>query len=268
LDLVTPDWRGTGDTPLGKQPLSTRLLARDVVAVLDDLGLDRVDIYATSMGGRVAQWLATDHPDRVRRLLLGCTSPGARMGRERSQAVRRRLADPDPVRRTEALIDLMYTPARRAEHPGPYGALGDSTASPRAFQQHLRASNAHDTYDVLDKITAPTLVLHGTDDELSPVENAEILADRIPNSRAVIFPGARRTDTIPPRCRRRARERHASGPHAPAAPCRHASHRTRSCVAGPSSHCETSNTSSCPSRRRCCLHTDRRTHPTSRSSRP
>ena len=188
---ITLDWRGTGDTPLGEHPLSTRLLAEDAVAVLDDLGLDRVDIYATSMGGRVAQWVAADHPDRVRRLVLGCTSPGARMGRERSQAVRRRLADPDPDRRTEALIDLMYTPAWRAEHPGPYATLGDPTATPRAFQQHLRASNAHDAYDVLDTITAPTLVLHGTDDELSPVANADILAERIPNGRAVVFAGGR-----------------------------------------------------------------------------
>ena len=61
----------------------------------------------------------------------------------------------------------------------------------RAFQQHLRASNAHDAYDVLDTISAPTLVLHGSDDELSPVENAEILTDRIPNGRVVIFPGGR-----------------------------------------------------------------------------
>ena len=188
---ITLDWRGTGDTPLGGHPLSTRLLAEDAVAVLDDLDLDRVDVYATSMGGRVAQWLAADQPGRVRRLVLGCTSPGARMGRERSQAVRRRLADPDPDRRTEALIDLMYTPAWRAEHPGPYGTLGDPTASPRAFQQHLRASNAHDAYDVLDSISAPTLVLHGTDDELSPVANADILTDRIPDARAVVFPGAR-----------------------------------------------------------------------------
>ena len=188
---ITLDWRGTGDTPLGEQPLSTRLLAEDAVAVLDAVGLDRVGVYATSMGGRVAQWFAAEHPDRVRRLVLGCTSPGARMGGERSQAVRRRLADPDPERRTEALIDLMYTPAWRAGHPGPYETLGDPSASTRALQQHLRASNAHDAYNVLGTITAPTLVLHGTDDELSPVENAALLTDRIPNGRAVVFPGAR-----------------------------------------------------------------------------
>ena len=40
------------------------------------LGIETLDVYGTSMGGRVAQWLAVDHPDRVRRLVLGCTTPG------------------------------------------------------------------------------------------------------------------------------------------------------------------------------------------------
>ena len=186
---ITLDWRGTGDTPLGGQPLSTRLLAEDAVAVLDDLGLDR----STSTPPRWAVGWRSGSPPIIP-TGSGGSCWAAHHRRPAGGSAARLFAAGSPTRSEAAhrgADRLMYTPAWRAEHPGPYGTLGDPTASPRALQQDLRASNAHDAYDVLDKITAPTLVLHGTDDELSPVENADILADRIPNGRAVVFPGAR-----------------------------------------------------------------------------
>ncbi len=75
---VVLDYRGTGDS--GKpdtDSYSTRGFADDVLRVLDHLGVDRAHVYGTSMGGRVAQWIAADHPERVDRLVLGCTSSGA-----------------------------------------------------------------------------------------------------------------------------------------------------------------------------------------------
>ncbi|RCV47138.1 alpha/beta fold hydrolase, partial [Marinitenerispora sediminis] len=74
---------------------STPLFAEDAVAVLDELGVERADVYGTSMGGRTAQWIAVRHPARVRRLVLGCTSPGGPHAVERTMAVRRSLAGPD-----------------------------------------------------------------------------------------------------------------------------------------------------------------------------
>ena len=82
----------------------------------------------------------------------------------------------------EAVADLMYTPGWRATHPGPYATLGDPAISPVSARRHLRASARHDAYDVLPRITAPTLVLHGTDDEFAPVVNARLIADRIPDA--------------------------------------------------------------------------------------
>jgi pimeloyl-ACP methyl ester carboxylesterase len=66
---ITLDWRGTGESGKPDEVYSTVGFADDVVAVLDDLGLDSAHVYGTSMGGRVAQWLAADHPDRVDRLV-------------------------------------------------------------------------------------------------------------------------------------------------------------------------------------------------------
>ena len=185
------DWRGTGDSEDGPGDFTTRTLAADVVALLDQLGIETLDVYGTSMGGRVAQWLAVDHPGRVRRLVLGCTTPGGPRAVERSQDVRRRLAVADPVAAREAVADLMYTPGWRATHPGPYATLGDPAISPLSARRHLRASARHDAYDVLPRIAAPTLVLHGTDDEFAPVVNARLIADRIPDATLRLFEGAR-----------------------------------------------------------------------------
>ena len=186
---ITLDWRGTGDSDKPDEVYSTPGFADDVVAVLDHLGLDRAHVYGTSMGGRVAQWIAINHPSRVRALVLGCTSPGAAHGYERSNEIRRALAD--PARTGAVLLDLMYTPAWRAANPGPYPVLGDKSMPSYAKARHLVASNKHDAWDGLPGITAPTLILHGTDDIFSPVANAQLLADRIPHARAELIGTAR-----------------------------------------------------------------------------
>ncbi|MCQ4040923.1 alpha/beta fold hydrolase [Streptantibioticus rubrisoli] len=188
---ITLDYRGTGDSDKPDDPYSTELFARDVIAVLDALGAERADVYGTSMGGRVAQRLAADHPHRVRALVLGCTSPGGRHGVERGPDVRRALAQPEPTAARQVLLELMYTPVWLAAHPGPYTTLGDTGMPPHARRRHLRASDQHDAWDLLPGISAPTLVVHGTDDLLNPTANAHLLADRVPGARLHLVPGAR-----------------------------------------------------------------------------
>jgi 3-oxoadipate enol-lactonase len=186
---ITMDWRGTGDSDKPDEIYTTSGFADDVIAVLDDLGLPAAHVYGTSMGGRVAQWIAINHPDRLDALVLGCTSPGAKHGHERSQEIRRALADPQ--RTDSVLLELMYTPTWLAANPGPHPVLGDPDMPAYAKGRHLVASNRHDAWDGLPKITAPTLILHGTDDIFSPVDNAQLLADRIPGARAELVQGAR-----------------------------------------------------------------------------
>lgn len=162
-----------------------------MIAVLDDLGIERADVYGTSMGGRVAQWIAALHPERIRRLVLGCTTPGGLHSVERDVSVRRLLAQSDPRAARDALIDLMYSPAWRATHPGPYNTLGDPEMPAHARRGHLAASNQHDAWDVLPQIRARTLVLHGDQDRMAPPDNVPLLASRIPDARTHLFRGAR-----------------------------------------------------------------------------
>ncbi|GAA3858902.1 alpha/beta fold hydrolase [Streptomyces sedi] len=188
---LTLDYRGTGDSDKPDHPYTTELLASDVVAVLDALGIDRADVYGTSLGGRVAQQLAARHPDRVGALVLGCTSPGGRHGVARDKATGRALAHPDARTARDALRHLMYTPDWLATHPGPHHTLGDPAMPAHARRQHLAASNRHDAWDLLPEIKAPTLVVHGADDLLNPTANAPLLASRIPGARLHLIPGAR-----------------------------------------------------------------------------
>ncbi|WP_392671305.1 alpha/beta fold hydrolase [Streptomyces sp. LN785] len=188
---ITFDYRGTGQSGKPDTPYSTELFALDVIAVLDDLGVDRADVYGTSMGGRVAQQLAARHPGRVRALVLGCTSPGGPHAVERTNEVRRSLVQTQPGAARQALLELMYTPAWLAANPGPYQTLGDPGMPAHAQRRHLVASNEHDAWQVLRDIGAPTLVVHGSDDLLNPAANAPLLADRIPGARLQMIPGAR-----------------------------------------------------------------------------
>ncbi|MFC4947897.1 alpha/beta fold hydrolase [Pseudonocardia sp. GCM10023141] len=188
---ITLDFRGTGESDKPDVAYSTAGFADDVIAVLDTAGVERADVYGTSMGGRVAQWVAARYPDRVCALVLGCTSPGGRHALERGPEVRRALAQPDAAAARQALTDLMYTPAWSAAHPGPHATLGDPAMPPFARRRHFAASAGHDAWDVLPQITARTLVVHGTDDLFNPTANAALITGRIPGARLELIPGAR-----------------------------------------------------------------------------
>ncbi|MDN5852053.1 MAG: alpha/beta hydrolase [Actinomycetia bacterium] len=189
---IALDWRGTGgsDKP-DDDSYSIAGFAADAIAVLDDAGVERAHVYGTSMGGRVAQILAADYPGRVDRLVLGCTSPGDRHGVRRQGDVNVALTQRDGAAVRRALLELMYTPEWLAENAGPYYVIGDPAMPAYARAGHLKASRRFDGWEALLRIDAPTLLIHGADDRLSPAANASLLAERIPGAKAEVIAGAR-----------------------------------------------------------------------------
>jgi pimeloyl-ACP methyl ester carboxylesterase len=188
--VVTFDHRGTGGSRGDVVDWSTDLFADDARRVLEAVGASSALVYGTSMGGRVAQLLAATHPGMVDRLVLACTSPGGPHAQERDAEVRRSLGDPDPGRRLAALQRLFYT--EQWPHPPEHSHLfGDPSMSREELRAHLRASSRHDAWDRLARIEAPTLVLHGTEDLMTPVANAHLLADRIPTTQLHLVEGGR-----------------------------------------------------------------------------
>jgi 3-oxoadipate enol-lactonase len=189
--VITFDHRGTGQSDKPREPAySTGGFANDAVAVLDHLGVDRAHAYGISMGGRVCQWLGVEHGARIGALVLGCTTPGNAHGIPRDADVNAAMASGD----ISKLFDLMVSPEWASAHPEVLANLFTVMKNPiprYAAQLHYAASEAHDVWDRLPAIEAPTLVIHGSDDRINPSANARLLADRIPNAQLHIVKGGR-----------------------------------------------------------------------------
>ena len=186
--LVDPRGTGTSDKP-STPPYSTRGFAADLLAVLDAAGIGRAHAYGFSMGGRVCQWLAIEHAGRIGALVLGATTPGDAHGVARAAVVDAVLSasrSPESVRR---MAELMYSPDWIAAHPEVL-TLGDPIP-PHAQRQHYLASQGHDAWDRLPEITAPTLLIHGSDDLVNPTANTPLLAGQIAGARMFIVDGGR-----------------------------------------------------------------------------
>ena len=188
FDCIRYDNRGAGRSPAPWRLTSIPELAADAVRLLDALGLDSAHVYGLSMGGMIAQEMAIRFPDRVRALVLGGTShggPRAVLPSPRVAAALTSRGAPAAVR-AELVGRALFTPEFREREPELVrrylGLLGRHRTSARGLISHLTASTYHDTRARLGRISAPTLVLHGAQDELTPVANARLLAAAIPDA--------------------------------------------------------------------------------------
>ena len=195
-DCIRYDNRGSGRSQSRWRATSVPELAGDAVRLLDALGLDSAHVYGLSMGGMIAQEMAIRFPDRVRALVLGATShggPRAVLPSPRTLAALGSRGAPRAVR-AELVSRVLFSDAYRAQHPQAalehLGRLGAHPARVQGVLSHLLASTWHDTRARLATIQAPTLVLHGGRDRLTPVANARLLAARIPDATLVVLPEA------------------------------------------------------------------------------
>lgn len=191
FQVIVWDYRGTGLSDKPAAPAySTRGFAADAIAVLDDLAVARAHVYGISMGGRVAQWLAIDHAHRLIALVLGATTPGNVHGLPRSAAVDQALRSTDVM----ALLETSFTPdwiAANRSLANEIAALWVSPLPAHARRLHYQASEAHNAWDSLPRITTPTLVIHGSDDPVNLPGNAHLLAQRIAGAELHLLPSAR-----------------------------------------------------------------------------
>jgi pimeloyl-ACP methyl ester carboxylesterase len=185
--VIVYDHRGTGqsDKP-GAQPSSTRGFAHDVVTLLDHLAIARAHVYGHSMGGMIGQWLGIEHGKRVGALVLGATTPGNVHGVPRTAEVDA-LFTHLPVDPQEARVtfrDLGFSPDWITVHLEFVKlflqVMQNVPRDTRKF--HYQAIQEHDTWDLLSTISAPTLVIHGSEDVIIPTVNASLLAEWIPGA--------------------------------------------------------------------------------------
>lgn len=195
--VIVFDHRGTGQSGKPTEPpYSTRGFAADAIALLDHLGIQRAHCYGISMGGRICQWLAIEYPERVGAVVLGCTTPGNPHGIKRPPEVDAKMANrpANPEEAMRFLAEQMVSPGWLAQHPEYLAQLRKRAENPiPGFAQklHYAASEGHDSWDRLPEITAPVLVIHGTEDLINPTANAPLLADRMPGAELRLIEGGR-----------------------------------------------------------------------------
>ncbi|WOH19545.1 alpha/beta hydrolase [Paenarthrobacter sp. GOM3] len=187
--VIRFDHRGIGRSGRGEADrYTTRQFAEDTAAILEAADADHAHVYGHSMGGRVGQWLAIDYPEKVRTLVLAATSGGTwpDPGTQADKAALEALVSGDTGRLEPLFFDADWV----QRNPDATHAFFNSPASAWAKARHFRASRDHDAWRELGAIKSPTLILHGTDDRLTPLPNALLLRRHIPRSVLVRVPGA------------------------------------------------------------------------------
>jgi pimeloyl-ACP methyl ester carboxylesterase len=174
------DMRGYGasDRP-PDSPYTMKMWSDDTVALMDALGIEKAHVHGTSMGGMVAQQFALDHPERVDALVLTCTACRMDYAGWLTFEVWIRIlenigVEDDSLAMLLALQGLTrdYLDAEGHDVVDTIRRTVASACSPEVFAAACRAMQGIDYIDRLAEISAPTLVLTGADDEMTPVEYA------------------------------------------------------------------------------------------------
>ena len=189
--LLRYDARGHGDTQATDGPYSIDLLVEDAVALLDALAIERVHFVGLSMGGMIAQLVASKHPERLLSVTLSdtaCRLPPASAWDERITLAQ--------TKGTAAFMQPMtsrwLTPGYYATHPEIVAKLGTMIAktSVAGAVGCAEAIKKMDLTAILPGIKVPTLIVVGEQDVGTPVAAAEVLHRAIPGSRLSIIANA------------------------------------------------------------------------------
>lgn len=195
--VITPDLRGFGETSAatGDGPATMREMAEDVAALMDELGVERFTLGGLSMGGYVAFAFYRAFPLRVRNLILADTRPQAdtdeaRQMRER-QARQALLEGMEGI--AENMLPKLLAPATLSEREDLVEELRSmmTGTDPRGAAAALRGmAERPDQIHLLPRILAPTLILVGSEDQLTPMRDAEVMHREIRGSRLEVIEGA------------------------------------------------------------------------------
>jgi len=192
FSTITFDVRGERDLPNGVADLSA-----EVVTLLNHLGIRKTHVLGTSLGGFVAQELALERPDLVDRLVLVCTSYGAKGPESLSPwALKDMIGWPSLTIEgaTRRGLQTATSEVYRAERPEEFEQivrwrLADSSSLSDYYQQ-ATAGAQFDVSRAVGSITSKTLVIHGAEDRYVPLANAAALAEIIPNAKLRVLADA------------------------------------------------------------------------------
>ena len=195
IETVAFDIPGTGGSPPSPEPMRLHGVAQMVAMLLARLGYREVDVLGVSWGGLLAQQLAGQYPQRVRRLVLASTGPGATPDTLRVSAgnlkTMLQMASPrrwHDINYMQQIAPDIYGGVFR-EDPARVRETFNATRQPSflGYYGQLVAMMGWSSLAWLHRLPQPTLVIAGTDDPLVPVASARLLAERIPNAQLRLF---------------------------------------------------------------------------------
>lgn len=168
--------------PVVYDGITVRDMAADIASSMDALGLKNADVFGTSQGGMIAQYLAIDRPDLVRRLVLAVTLS------RNNDTVKQVVGDwiemaerGDMKRFVLDMAEKMYseTYVRKYRPLMPLLTILQKPKDVKRFVILAKSCLTCDTYDILDKIKCPTLVIGGKQDKVVSGVASEEIAEKL-----------------------------------------------------------------------------------------
>ena len=162
-------------------------LGADLVALLDELGVDRAHVGGLSIGGLIGMWMAANAPHRVDRLFVCSTSPRFEPPEAWAARAATVLAQGTGAV-ADAVVARWFTPAFADEFPVVVREMRDMIAGtpPDGYAACCGVVERTDLRPILPSIEAPTLVIAGADDPAAPPAQAELIASLIPGARLAV----------------------------------------------------------------------------------
>jgi pimeloyl-ACP methyl ester carboxylesterase len=197
--VVTFDNRGVGASS-GSTPTTIEQMASDAVTFIRALGFDQVDLFGFSLGGMIAQVIALQEPQLVRKMIIAGTGPAGGDGIEKVTRISSLDIARGLVTRQDPKQFLFYTrtPTGRSAGKEFLARLEervddrDKAISIGSFRAQLKAIHRWGLQQPADlaSIHQPVLVLNGDSDRMVPSKNTVDLDRRLPNSQLVVYPDA------------------------------------------------------------------------------
>ena len=194
--LLVFDNRGIARTSDPGGSFSTKDMAADTVALMEAVGIKKAHVLGYSMGGMIAQELALAYPAKISGLILVATDCGISLRIEARPEYSRLFTEMIRLGTNEAktaAADCLFAKQTFESRPDIIQRYAEVSlrfsASRKTLERQWEAITRHDACSRLQNITAPTLVITGSEDVLIPPENARTLAERIPNAQLRLIDG-------------------------------------------------------------------------------
>jgi pimeloyl-ACP methyl ester carboxylesterase len=196
FDVIAFDNRGIGFSAPIDRPFTIAEMAEDTAALMAELEIGSAHVVGISMGGMIAQELALARPELLRSLTLGCTYCGGDgsqlMPEESARKLMEGMASGDRDKAIRASYEVNLSPAFRADESRftVFQEMATSVPAPKQIiELQVQAIFGHDTSGRLGEISAPTLIVHGTEDGVLPYPNGELIASLMPSARLETLAG-------------------------------------------------------------------------------